>query len=259
METIIGKKYRVLEKIGSGAFGNIYKGENIRTREKVAIKMEICREVGMSLPNEARIYYYLNGFTSIPNLRWFGVNNNNYYMVMDLLGVSLVKNNNISLSDTIIIGNKIIDILKYIHEKGLVHRDIKPENFVFGINENKGKLYIVDFGLTKRYIRDDTEHIEFKKTKNIIGSLNYCSINSHNLYELSRRDDLESLGYLLVYLQNSSLPWDKIISKEDVLTEKINYIENKNDSIFKKYFNYIRNIGFKDKPNYEYLKELLDL
>jgi serine/threonine protein kinase len=254
MDTI-ANKYRLLEKIGSGSFGEIYKGVNIRTKELVAIKVEPILSGIQSLKNEARIYQYLNECKSIPKLKWFGTYNDKYYMVIDLFGNSIYEiiksGTRFSLNDTIQIGLQMIDILKSIHEKGLLHRDIKPDNFLFDISSNN--IILIDFGLCKKFIKDDGSHIEMKSTFNIIGSINYCSVNSHHLFELSRRDDLESLGNALIYINMGILPWSKLNTKEIIKECKINCIPK----FFIPYFDYVRKLEFNEKPDYDLLKTIL--
>ena len=227
--SFINNKYKIITKIGSGTFGSIYKGQNIRTNEYVAIKIEPIKNDLKLLKNESIIYQYLNGCHNIPSVKWFGKDNNNYYMVIDLLGPSLQDlietKNKLCLKITLKIGIKIISIIKIIHDKGLVHRDIKPENFLFSL-DNLNKLYLIDFGLCKKIIFEN-KHNQIKKTSGIIGSKNYMSINSHNHIELSRRDDLESLGYMLIYFYLGTLSWEDIsyLSKNENINEKIKSIK----------------------------------
>jgi serine/threonine protein kinase len=267
---IIGNKYEILSKIGEGSFGKIYKGKNIRTNELVAIKVESILKGTKLLKNESIIYQYLSKSKriqdyGIPQIKWFGLFENNYFMVVNLLGESLEcikKNSNsktFSLEITISIGIQIIKILEFIHKNGLIHRDIKPDNFLLGREIDINKVYIIDFGFCKKYIQNDGEHIKCNTLSKILGTPNYISINIHELYEPSRRDDMESLGYMLLYFYYGYLPWENINSLEDIKIQKINYITNDNLilTIFKNYFIYIRNLSFEEAPNYNYLINLL--
>ena len=257
---IINKKYKIINKIGEGSFGLIYKGQNIRTNEYVAIKIEPIENELKLLKNESQIYQYLNNNEGIPNVKWFGKDNINYYMVINLLGHSLqtIKNkyNKFSLNLILQIGIQIINILKTIHSNGLVHRDIKPDNFLFGLNNESKLIYIIDFGFCKSYIKDE-KHISQKQTKNLIGSYTYASVNAHNFIELSRRDDLESLGYLLLYFYFGTLPWQNILLLEENSNDKIKYLKmqiienNKLPSVLINYMKYTRKLNFEEKPNYE--------
>ena len=249
---VINKKYKIIEKIGEGSFGLIYKGENIRTRELVAIKVEPIEHELKLLKNESIIYQFLNNVQGIPSVKWFGKDENNYYMVLNLLGDSLqsIKNRNktFSLSLVLQIGIQIIILLKTIHERGLIHRDIKPDNFLMGLHNESKKIHIIDFGFCKSYITND-EHNPIKKTNNLIGSVSYASINAHDCIELSRRDDLESLGYMLIYFYLGELPWNT----NSELTQKIKQKIIENDKLPKvliNYIKYIRSLQYDEKPNY---------
>jgi len=252
---LINKKYRIIGKIGEGSFGLIYKGENVRTRELVAIKVEPIEKDMKLLKNESIIYQYLNNVQGIPFVKWFGKDEKNYYMVLNLLGESLqsIKNDStFSLTNVLQIGIQVIILLKTIHDKGLVHRDIKPDNFLLGLNDQRKKIYIIDFGLCKSYITND-EHNPVKKTNNLIGSLTYASINTHNCIELSRRDDMESLGYMLAFFYLGKLPWQELTSenieiikilKQDIVnTDKL-------PQILVNYIKYVKCLEYEEKPNY---------
>jgi len=249
----INNKYIIIDKIGSGCFGSIYKGQNIRTKEYVAIKMESIQHNLKLLKNESNIYQYLNGCEGIPQVKWFGKDEHNYYMVINLFGSSLQdlmnKNKQFSLTLTLKLGIKIISIIKTIHEKGLVHRDIKPDNFLFGLNKINS-VYLIDFGFCKSYI-EKGQHNKPKKISKMIGSKNYASISSHKCDDLSRRDDLESLCYMLIYFYMGSLPWNNVSDEETIITLK-NEILNNNTIplVFLDFLRYCRSMEYDEKPNY---------
>ena len=262
---IIANKYIIQEKIGNGSFGSIYKGINQRTNEKVAIKTELIEKNTKLLKNESVIYQYLKEVKSIPNIKWFGKDSTHYYMVIPLLGESLEsykinKSNPISLDSILQIGKQIVDLLESIHSKGLIHRDIKPDNFLFGLNS---KLYLIDFGFCKSYLKDNT-HISNKKTSRLIGSVNFASFHSHEHWELSRRDDLISLGYILYYLYYGDLDWSKINvhanyqeNNKKVFSWKKNIVKKMNLITFlKNFLEYTYRLTFEEEPNYKFLKEI---
>lgn len=259
MNVAINNKYLIIQKIGEGSFGTIYKGQNIRTKEYVAIKVEPIRKGTKLLKNESIIYNHLNNCNGVPSVKWFGKDRVNYYMVINLLGESLqnLKNkyDSFSLKLTLQIGINVIILLKTIHEKGLVHRDIKPDNFLFGLNSKSTQIYIIDFGLCKPFIYKE-KHIEMKSTHSLIGSRTYASINAHEYLELSRRDDLESLGYMMIYFYLGDLSWqDLIIGSNKEIEEEIKY-RKKNlkieslPEVLVNYMKYIKSMEFTEKPNY---------
>ena len=252
---LINNKYKLLNKIGSGAFGSIYRAQNIRTKEYVAIKVEQIQSQFKMLKNETNIYQYLSGSPGIPQVKWYGKDSSNYYMVLNLLGDSLQTLINaakiFSLDIILKIGIKIIEILRIVHEKGLIHRDIKPENFLFDSN-HKNQIYLIDFGFCKSYINKETgEHNPIKPISGLIGSMNYASIRSHERLELSRRDDLESVCYILMYFYSGYLPWFSERNEESVLNKKLNIIQSKEyPEVLLDLLKYVRCMEYNEKPNY---------
>ena len=254
---MIANKYDLISKIGSGAFGAIYKGQNIRTGEPVAIKVEPLKHETNLLKNEARIYQYLKGGVGIPQVKWFGVDDANNYMVINLLGESLQNNINtygpFSLLNAISIGIQMIERIKYVHECGLIHRDVKPDYFLFGLNEQQERLYIIDFGFCKS-IENVTNA---KKTTGLIGSLTYASLNAHNYTELSYRDDLESLGYMLIYFYQGYLEWQKMEDVTTIIQMKQAVVNNeKIPIVLRDFIKKVRQLGFKEMPDYNSLISL---
>lgn len=278
---MINNKYEIIEKIGIGTFGNIYKGRNIRTNEMVAIKMEQRIHDIQLLKNESRLYYYLNKCEGIPKIKWYGICGDYYCMVMELLGDSLENLKNISkegkfsLKLTLTIGIKIINIIQTLHNKFIIHRDIKPDNLLIsnvmntsaessqftGYDEMKPNIYIIDLGFSKKFINDDETHIIMKPIHKLIGTPNFASINSHNLCELSRRDDLESIAYSLIYLYYGKLPWQnlKINTNHEIKLTKVLFQENikkiKNNALYD-FLLYSINLNFNETPDYNKIIDL---
>jgi serine/threonine protein kinase len=254
---IASNKYLLTEKIGSGSFGTIYKGFNTRTNEQIAIKVEPIKNETKLLKNETKIYNYLSGLKGLPTVKWFGKDDENYYMVINLLGESLEtlleKKKTFSYKLVLQIGIQILELLSYIHDKGLIHRDIKPENFLIGLGDNSKQIYIIDFGFCHTY----SHNIEMKKTSSLIGTPKFASINAHNFDELNRRDDLESLGYMLIYLFLGELEWQDIRflnyknNIHNIIIMKKNMINNENvPFILREFLRSVFDLEFGEKPEY---------
>jgi len=246
-----------MSKIGEGSFGQIYKGVNIRTNELVAIKVESIVSGSKLLKNESAIYQYLSNQVGVPNVRWFGKDETNYFMVLDLLGDSLEsllkKNGPFSLKLVLQIGFQVLNLIKMLHESGFIHRDIKPENFLLGLGDKSRQTHIIDFGFCKQFKRSGV-HILNKKTSNLIGTPSFASVYAHELNELSRRDDLISIGYMLLYLYQGGLPWQSEVNLEKMKRLKNETHEDLTSDIPKELLNYLREVNrlaFDEDPNYD--------
>ncbi|XP_076932021.1 casein kinase 1-like protein 1 isoform X1 [Bidens hawaiensis] len=272
MEPRVGNKFRLGRKIGSGSFGEIYLGTNVQTNEEVAIKLENVKTKHPQLLYESKLYRILQGGTGIPNVRWFGVEGDYNVLVMDLLGPSLEDlfnfcSRKLSLKTVLMLADQMINRIEFVHSKSFLHRDIKPDNFLMGLGRRANQVYIIDFGLVKKY-RDATthQHIPYRENKNLTGTARYASMNTHLGIEQSRRDDLESLGYVLMYFLRGSLPWQGLkagnkkqkyekISQKKVSTS-IEALCRGYPTEFASYFHYCRSLRFEDKPDYAYLKRI---
>lgn len=268
----MGNKYRLGRKIGSGSFGEIYLGTNAQTNEEVAIKLESVKTKHPQLMHESKLYRILQGGTGVPSIRWCGVEGDYNVLVLDLLGPSLEDlfnfcSRKFSLKTALMLTDQLINRIEYIHSKSFLHRDIKPDNFLMGLGRRANQVYIIDLGLAKKYRDAITHrHIPYRENKNLIGTARYASINTHIGIEQSRRDDLESLGYVFMYLLRGSLPWQGLkagtkVQKYDKISEKkmttpIEVLCKSYPSEFASYFHYCRSLHFDDKPDYAYLKRI---
>ena len=199
---IVGYKYKVFNKIGTGNYGSIFKGLNIRTNEEIAIKVESKDSQTKLLKHEAQIYQYIGILKGFPQMKWFGSDSSNYYMVLELLEKSLseIKQTNIPFCfKTIAI--QIIDRIESLHNLTLIHRDIKPDNFLFKLEEDGSQLlYLIDYGFCRSYLDSSGEHIKMNSGKKICGTPNFVSDNVKNGLEPSRRDDIISCVKVMLFL-----------------------------------------------------------
>ena len=254
---MISNKYNLIEKISEGSFGSVFKAENIRTKENVAIKFEIKMDNIKSLKNEAKIYQYLGKINGFPQIKMFGTMDKLNYLVIDLLGKSLsntiLEFNKLSLKTTLLIGIQIINRIKVLHETQLLHRDVKPSNFLFGFEKDINKLYLVDFGFSKRYIYNEN-HIQERELTKIVGSPNFVSLNIHNHIEPSRRDDLESCIYIMLTMLLGKLVWFDKSDLNDIYKLKEQIILSEEVPTFIKILlHYVRKIKFDETPDYNYI------
>ncbi|KAG6772686.1 hypothetical protein POTOM_024104 [Populus tomentosa] len=284
MERIIGEKYKLGRKIGSGSFGEIFLATHIHSGEIVAVKIENRSTKHPQLLYEAKLYKILGGGSGIANIKWCGVDGEDNVLVIDLLGPSLEDlfvycGRKFSLKTVLMLADQMIARIEYMHVKGFLHRDIKPDNFLMGLGRKASQVYVIDFGLAKRY-RDPTthQHITYRllfllpfppskrENKNLTGTARYASCNTHLGIEQSRRDDLESIGYVLLYFLRGSLPWqglkaatkkqkyDKICEKK--LSTPIEVLCKSHPVEFASYFHYCHSLTFDQRPDYGFLKRL---
>ncbi|XP_036277170.1 casein kinase I [Pipistrellus kuhlii] len=271
-EFIVGGKYKLVRKIGSGSFGDIYLAINITNGEEVAVKLESQKARHPQLLYESKLYKILQGGVGIPHIRWYGQEKDYNVMVMDLLGPSLEDlfnfcSRRFTMKTVLMLADQMISRIEYVHTKNFIHRDIKPDNFLMGIGRHCNKLFLIDIGLAKKYRDNRTkQHIPYREDKNLTGTARYASINAHLGIEQSRRDDMESLGYVLMYFNRTSLPWQGL--KAATKKQKYEKISEKKMSIpvevlckgfpaeFTMYLNYCRGLRFEEAPDYMYLRQL---
>lgn len=275
MDLRVGGRYRIGRKLGSGSFGDIYQGTDLQNGESVAIKLEPVKARHPQLLYESRIYKILNSGTyavGIPNVRWYGIEGDYNVMVIDLLGPSLEDLFNFcgrrfSLKTTLMIADQAVSRVEFVHSKSFLHRDMKPDNFLMGTGKRGHHLYVIDFGLAKKYRDSKSQsHIPYREGKSLTGTARYASINTHLGIEQSRRDDLEGLGYIFMYFLRGSLPWQGLRAqtkkqKYDRISEKkmatpVEVLCKGYPSEFSHYLNYVRSLRFEDKPDYQYLRKL---
>jgi len=273
MDIRIAGRYRLGRKIGGGSFGDIYLATDMTTHEEVAVKLEHAKTKHPQLHVECKFYKVMQGGVGIPLVKYYGQEGEYNVMVMELLGPSLEDlfnfcNRKLSLKTVLLLADQLISRIEFIHGKNFIHRDMKPDNFLMGLGKKGNLVYVIDFGLAKKFRDQRThQHIPYREHKNLTGTARYTSINTHLGIEQSRRDDMEALGYILMYFLNGTLPWQGLRAKtkaqkyekisEKKLSTPVEELCKGAPAEFATYQNYVRSLRFEEKPDYAYLRQLI--
>lgn len=285
---LLSKNYKIINKnylchlnnvIGSGTFGKVIYATSLDNKQEYAIKFEKHNVKSSVIEAENEIYQQLKDGEGIPSIAWTGEYKKYKLMIMELLGPSLDKyfifcNKKFSAVTTVLLGIEMVKRVQYMHSKGFLHRDIKPNNFMLGRFSktleylNEKTVYIIDFGLSKEYVDfTNNQHLPFKDGRRFIGTPRYASIRTHLGYRQSRRDDLESIAYILIYFILGELPWQGVKAKSKTeKKEKILEIKLKtNFSLDKRiplelinFLDYSKQLKYEEKPDYKSIYKLLN-
>ena len=266
MEITVGGHFHLKRRVGSGSFGEVFYGEDVHTHEAVAIKLEKVKSRAPQLFLESKLYLLFAGGVNVPRLHWFGTESCYNVMVVDYLGKSLedlfqLCHQKFTLKTVLMIAEQCLASLQFLHNKSFMHRDVKPDNFLVGRGCEAGQIFIIDFGLSKKYRDPNTlEHIRYASGKSLTGTARYASVNALKGYEQSRRDDLEALAYCLIYFLRGRLPWMGIEARtRQEKYEKIMDIKSMTPveeicegcpTEFATFLNMVRDLRFFDEPEY---------
>ena len=266
----------------------VYLGRDIKKERDVAVKLEVALEGGSKLEREYEVYRAISGMRGIPKMLWYGMEGRYNAMVLSRLGCTLEEMARLSVLDAhavftyakqmvlspcsrstlLFTSHSKLLVLKSLHDRHYVHLDVKPDNFMMGTGNRSSQVFLIDFGLTRLFRNPAThKHITQVKGLDITGTVCYSSINSHLGLRQSRRDDLESLAYVIIYLVKGRLPWQSIavhpgqVHHDEVLKLKqgttAKTLCKGLPQPFIKFIQHIRSLGFDDKPDYWYLHSLL--
>jgi len=274
-DRLVAGRFQLDRRIGSGSFGDVYAGLDLQNGDKVALKIEPSAAKSPKLMYEAKVYKSLDGRPGFPRVRHCGMEARRNVLVVDLLGAPLDEvfrlcGRRFSMKTVFMLADQLVERLECLHAQGFVHRDLKPENILLGRGASEGLVHLIDFGLAKRFKDPITDkHIEYREGKTVKGTLRYASLGACRGAELSRRDDLEAVGYMLVYFLRGHLPWQKL---PKAFTRRVQFeklaqlkaatpvqelcagLDGQHEMM--EYFNYCRGLAFKECPDYSYLRRL---
>jgi len=270
--SIFFKDYQIQSKLATGGSSEIYLAEPLKSDSSVIIKSPFfSKNSGTNLLKEANLMLQLKDVTGVPQILESIVNENCEALIIQRLGQSLdmlVKEYmNFSLKTVIMVAKQMIATLQRIHGKAIIHRDIKPGNILISKNSNSKQIFLIDYGLAKKFLNSKGCHKLFNVKRNSFkGTLMFASRNTHFGYSNSRRDDLESLGYTLVYLYKGFLPWSNW-HKSNLDVRSLGKIKNQCYAQgvfadlpleFKQFFDYVGKLKYEDVPDYDFLIELFN-
>ena len=255
--------------LGKGGFGHLFLGRSIHENSFIAIKVEE-QSPRSRLAWEYQIIKELSDGEGIPKVYRLHRGKKHNYLIMQLLGKSLDKlfvdmKKKFSIKTVCMIAYQMVQRIEFVHSKGYIHRDVKPGNFLLGKNLDRKKIYIIDFGLSKKYIDKSTnKHIIYKEGKGLTGTARYVSLNTHYGIEQSRRDDIEGIAYNLIYFAKGKLPWQGVKTKnkkekhKKIMELKEEYNPDKLceglPEEFPTLLKYSRKLDFEEKPDYKNIK-----
>jgi tau tubulin kinase len=266
--SLIKGRWKVLKKIGAGAFGEIYSGKNIITNELVAIKVERVDSKKQVLKLEVAVLKKLQACPYVCRFITCGRFNEYNYMIMELLGENLSElrrrqpDGKFSMTTTLKLGMQMLKALEAVHDLGYIHRDVKPSNFAMGLTGVKRHVtFLIDFGLARRYLLSSGEVRPPRDSTGFRGTARYASINSHLSKDLGRRDDIWSIFYILIESVQGQLPWRKLKDKDQIGEMKIKW--NTPELVkdlppqFLAFMKHMKSLNYADRPDYNYLQSLM--
>ena len=264
-DVLVGGRYKLVREIGSGSFGHVHLAIDLTNHEQVAVKLESQNTRQPRLLYEKELYNILQGGVGIPQIRWYGQETDYNVLVMDLLGPSLEDlfnfcSRRFSMKTVLMLADQMISRIEYVHTQNLIHRDIKPENFLMGTGQQWKELFLIDFGLAKKYRDNRTgQHIPYRSGKSLTGTPSFASISAHIGIEQSRRDDMESIGHVLMYFNRGSLPWQGLKAatmkqkceqiSEMKMTTPVDVLCKGFPAEFAMYLKHCRGLSFEEAPD----------
>jgi len=268
MQRLLAGEFRIDFKIGEGTFSDIFCGTDIYSQQQVAVKVDSAQSKSSLVMYESRVYRCLSGGAGIPKVHWYGVGEPYNILVTDLQGPTIqdvfVSMDEFGSELLLALAKEVLDRIEYVHSKDFIYRDVSPKNFAFGkdLELKTGlKLHIIDFSLAKRYTYSKTkQHIAMRRKTGFKGLSPFASHRARQGFEQSRRDDLEAIGNMMMYIQYREMPmifqWMDIKPGVEKLASPDLWLSQL-PSAFMPYLKYAQSLRFEDKPDYNLAWELL--
>ncbi|KAH9170335.1 kinase-like domain-containing protein [Lactarius sanguifluus] len=262
----VSGQYRIGKLLGSGGSGSIYVGKDIKTGAEIALKIgRADNDSPSTLHHEYDMYTALAGCAGISPVRWYGKEGTHEVIVLEHLRTSLsdlVSEQQVDRSKTFLYASQMLSTVELLHTQHYIHRDIKPGNFIVRANNPHPTVFLVDFSLVQLFRNPVTcLHIPYSTDESIVGTLPFTSRNGQQGHAQSRRDNLESLIYTIIYSACGDLPWMTISSREAVLQTKMLIMTEELcqglPTPFCEFIDYVYSLDFKAKPDYQYLHSIL--
>jgi len=262
----VGGQFKVQTKQSSGSSCDLYKGVNIVTGEPVTVKLERQDSLRPLVSYESKVLKKLKGGPGIPAVHWHGTDGGYTVTVMDHLGPSLQDMRSFTdrkypRSSVATVADGVMRMIEHMHHKDFIHRDITPSAITLNPDCSIPGVFLNDLGFSKKYRSSTEGHIAFRRNKPFMGTPVYGAVNGLLGIELSRRDDLEAIGYTILDLYCGGLAWDED-EEQNVMIEKklalmIDPLPSGVPEGFGAYFRYVCGLGFQDQPDYRLARFLL--
>uniref|UniRef100_A0A914N7F1 non-specific serine/threonine protein kinase n=1 Tax=Meloidogyne incognita TaxID=6306 RepID=A0A914N7F1_MELIC len=274
MGYLVRGRFRIHDIVGSGGFGQIFKGSDKMTGHNFAVKICMAEDEGNRLIIEQRVMAKLNGKDNFPFMVASGTLHLSrrpkcHYIIMELLGPSLAvlrkqtQSRRFSIGTALRVGEQCLDAMEVMHLSGYLHRDIKPSNMCIGLSQfgKHRTVFIIDFGMARKYLQPNGQHRKERGRAAFRGTTRYVSLTVHDRKETGPVDDLWSLYYSIIEMGDGVLPWRMKLKQKDVedMKRKSTFTDlcKRFPTHFYEFDKSLKWLKWDDMPKYQVLKDVL--